>query len=115
GGRLHRLREPDALLAGLGSVRVPLQQRRRAVRADPGRARHGAALETLSLGHGRGDGSRRALARHQPVGRHVEPAARMVRRQRLAAMLLVGLIALVAASLALLPGIAYWDTGELQS
>jgi hypothetical protein len=39
----------------------------------------------------------------------------MVRRQRLAASLLVGLIALVAASFALLPGVAFWDTGELQS
>jgi hypothetical protein len=39
----------------------------------------------------------------------------MVKRQRLAAPLLVGLIALVAASLALLPGVAFWDTGELQS
>jgi len=39
----------------------------------------------------------------------------MVRRQRLAASLLVGLIALVAASVALLPGVAFWDTGELQS
>ena len=39
----------------------------------------------------------------------------MVRRQRLAASLLVGLIALVAASFALLPGVAYWDTGELQT
>ena len=38
----------------------------------------------------------------------------MVRRQRLAASLLVGLIALVAASVALLPGVAFWDTGELQ-
>jgi Protein of unknown function (DUF2723) len=39
----------------------------------------------------------------------------MVRRQRLAATLLVGLIALVAASFALLPGVAFWDTGELQA
>ena len=39
----------------------------------------------------------------------------MVRRQRLAASVLVGLIALVAASVALLPGVAFWDTGELQS
>jgi hypothetical protein len=39
----------------------------------------------------------------------------MVRRQRLAASLLVGLIALVAASFALLPGVAFWDTGELQT
>ena len=39
----------------------------------------------------------------------------MVRRQRLAASLLVGLIALVAASFTLLPGVAFWDTGELQS
>ena len=56
-----------------------------------------------------------AVACHQPVGRHVESVARMVRRQRLAASLLVGLIALVAASFALLPGVAFWDTGELQS
>ena len=39
----------------------------------------------------------------------------MVRRRRLAASLLVGLITLVAASFALLPGVAFWDTGELQS
>ena len=39
----------------------------------------------------------------------------MVRRERLAASLLVGLIALVAASFTLLPGVAFWDTGELQS
>ena len=36
----------------------------------------------------------------------------MVRRQRLAAPLLVGLIALVAASFTLLPGVAFWDTGD---
>ena len=41
--------------------------------------------------------------------------ARMVRRQRLAAPLLVGLIALVTATFTLLPGVAFWDTGELQS
>ncbi len=39
----------------------------------------------------------------------------MVRRPRLAASLLVGLVALGAASLALLPGVAFWDTGELQA
>ena len=39
----------------------------------------------------------------------------MVTRQRLAASLLVGLVALVAASFALLPGVAFWDTGELQA
>jgi hypothetical protein len=39
----------------------------------------------------------------------------MVRRQRLASSLVVGLIALVAASFTLLPGVAFWDTGELQS
>jgi transmembrane protein TMEM260 (protein O-mannosyltransferase) len=39
----------------------------------------------------------------------------MVRRPRLAASLVVGLIALGAASLALLPGVAFWDTGELQA
>ena len=33
GGRLHRVRQPHALLAGLGPVRIPLQQRRRTVRA----------------------------------------------------------------------------------
>jgi len=39
----------------------------------------------------------------------------MVRRQRLAASLLVGLIGLGAGWLALLPGVAFWDTGELQA
>ena len=39
----------------------------------------------------------------------------MVRRPRLAASVLVGVIALGAASLALLPGVAFWDTGELQA
>jgi Protein O-mannosyl-transferase TMEM260-like len=39
----------------------------------------------------------------------------MVRRQRLVASLLVGLVALVAASFAMLPGVAFWDTGELQA
>ena len=39
----------------------------------------------------------------------------MVRRPRLAASLLAGLIAFVAGSLALLPGVAFWDTAELQA
>ena len=39
----------------------------------------------------------------------------MVRRPRLAASLLAGLIAFVAASLALMPGLGFWDTGELQA
>jgi Protein of unknown function (DUF2723) len=39
----------------------------------------------------------------------------MVIRQRLVACLLVGFVAVVAASVAMLPGIAFWDTGELQS
>ena len=39
----------------------------------------------------------------------------MVRRPRLAASLLAGLIAFVAATLALMPGLAFWDTGELQA
>ena len=39
----------------------------------------------------------------------------MVRRPRLAASLSVGLIAFVAGSLTLLPGLAFWDTAELQA
>jgi hypothetical protein len=39
----------------------------------------------------------------------------MVTRQRLVACLLVGFVAVVAGSFAMLPGIAFWDTGELQS
>jgi hypothetical protein len=39
----------------------------------------------------------------------------MVRRPRLAASLSVGLIAFLAGSLTLLPGVAFWDTAELQS
>ncbi len=39
----------------------------------------------------------------------------MVRRPRLAASLSVGLIAFVAGSLTLLPGVAFWDTAELQA
>ena len=39
----------------------------------------------------------------------------MVRRPRLAASLVAGLVALVAGSLALMPGLAFWDTGELQA
>lgn len=39
----------------------------------------------------------------------------MVTRPRLAASLLVALIAFVAARLAMLPGVAFWDTGELQA
>jgi Protein of unknown function (DUF2723) len=38
-----------------------------------------------------------------------------VTRTRLGACLLVALIALTAASTALLPGVAFWDTGELQA
>jgi len=38
----------------------------------------------------------------------------MVTRTRLASSLLVALIAFVAAWLAMLPGVAFWDTGELQ-
>jgi hypothetical protein len=36
-------------------------------------------------------------------------------RSRLLPALLVALIALIAASLAMLPGVAFWDTGELQA
>ena len=36
----------------------------------------------------------------------------MVRRQRLAASLLVGLIAIVAASSTTLHGVAFWDTSS---
>ncbi len=39
----------------------------------------------------------------------------MVRRARLAGPLLVGFVALFAASLTMLPGVAFWDTGELQT
>src|SRR5664280_1884300 len=39
----HRGREPHAFLAGVGPVRLSLQPRLRAVPADPGRARDGAA------------------------------------------------------------------------
>jgi hypothetical protein len=39
----------------------------------------------------------------------------MVIRSRLAASLLVALIAFTAAWLAMLPGVAFWDTGELQA
>ncbi|MEA2632732.1 MAG: hypothetical protein QOE66_2951 [Chloroflexota bacterium] len=38
-----------------------------------------------------------------------------VTRPRLVACLLVAFIALLAASMALLPGVAFWDTGELQA
>ena len=56
----------------------------------------------------------RAVACDQPVGRHVEPVAVVVRRPRLAASLSVGLIALIAGSLTLQPGVAFWDTAELR-
>jgi hypothetical protein len=39
----------------------------------------------------------------------------MVTRTRLAASVLVAIIAFAAAWLALLPGVAFWDTGELQT
>ena len=39
----------------------------------------------------------------------------MVIRVRLAAALAVAVIAFVAAWLALLPGVAFWDTGEFQA
>jgi hypothetical protein len=39
----------------------------------------------------------------------------MTRTNRLAPPLLVALIALAACSLGMLPGVAYWDTGELQA
>ena len=39
----------------------------------------------------------------------------MVTRRRLAASLAVALIAFAAAVLTMLPGVAYWDTGELQA
>ena len=45
----------------------------------------------------------------------MEPVAGVVRRPRLAASLSVGLIAFVAGSLTLLPGVAFWDTGEFQT
>ncbi len=39
----------------------------------------------------------------------------MVTRRRLAASVSVAIVALLAASLAMLPGVAFWDTGELQA
>ena len=39
----------------------------------------------------------------------------MVGGARLGGPLLVGVVALVVASLAMLPGVAFWDTGELQT
>ena len=39
----------------------------------------------------------------------------MVTRRRLAASLAVALIAFAAVALTLLPGVAFWDTGELQA
>ncbi len=39
----------------------------------------------------------------------------MVTRRRLASSLLVGLVAFGAAWMAMLPGVAFWDTGELQA
>ena len=68
------------------------------------------------------DGRRRRAARRlgrgEPVGRRLEPAARMVNRigwLRHVPALLVALVAFGAARAALLPGVAFWDTGELQT
>jgi hypothetical protein len=50
------------------------------------------------------------------VGRDLEPAASVVTLLgRIGPPLVVAVIALVAARSAMLPGLAYWDTGELQA
>ncbi len=56
------------------------------------------------------------VARDQPVGRAVEPPARVVTRLAgRAARSSSALIAFGAAWLALLPGVGFWDTAELQA
>ena len=65
------------------------------------------------------DGPDRRVDRGQPVGRDLEPAARMVTRFALAA---AGsrrsssrVVAFGCRPTALLPGVAFWDTGEFQT
>jgi hypothetical protein len=56
----------------------------------------------------------RHASRHDPP-RPPVPDAPIVTRARLVPAVLVGLIAFTAAWLAMLPGVAFWDTGELQA
>ena len=78
--RGHLGRQPDALQPGLGPVRLPVQQRLRAVRVAP----RGARAERLARRHAWGlplaAGAARRVDGDQPVGRPVEPAARVVSR-----------------------------------
>ena len=65
----------------------------------------------LAVGAGRG------LGRGQRVGRGVGASPRVVTRALVTWVppLLVGILAFVAARLALLPGLGFWDTAELQA
>ena len=61
-----RPRQPHALQPGLGPVRLPVQQRLRAVRAAPRRARHGPARRRRGAGRGRCRSDRASSSSRSP-------------------------------------------------
>ena len=88
------LRQPDALLAGLGPVRLPVQQRRGAVRVDPGRARVRAAVGPLPMGHARGHDPRRRCRSPSTCGASCGAGCWHGEETATGRLVLVGLIAL---------------------
>jgi hypothetical protein len=114
-GRDDRPVRPHPLQPGVGAIRLSVQQRRGTVRPRARGARLRATGRSAQMGHASRREPRRRLPRDQRVGCDLESVAGMVTRTRLASSLFVALIAFVAAWLAMLPGVAFWDTGELQA
>ena len=126
-GPRHRARRPRPLQPGLGAVRLPLQQRLRAVRDDPRHPGHrrGAPLAArlgARLGPGRrvGPGQRvgRAVGRARWDGERRPVASPDRAGIRRAAPWLVPAIVVFVGSLlldlrTLMPGLGFWDTGRV--
>ena len=125
----YRDRQPDALLAGMGAVRLPVQPRLRAVpaRASGAGCRAPPRGAWLALGARRHPGRRpdRGLRRGPGVGPGMGSDAGLVSGAspqgvpaRLAVVAdsaapwLVGILGFAVARSTLLPGLGLWDTGE---
>ncbi len=116
-------RQPDALQPGLGPVRLPVQQRRRRrSRCSSWRSGSSASRPVDHAGHGRCRSVPRSSCcrSRSTVGRGLGAAARDGEPPERSRALgcrrsLVGVAAFVAARWAMLPGLGFWDTAELQT
>src|SRR4029079_8558380 len=113
-------RQPDAFQPGLGPVRIPVQQCPRAVRARARRHRLRATRRSpvgAIVGDAPGHRADRPVGGDQCLGRVVGPVPGMVRRFAVTWLppLMVGVIAFVGARVAMMPGVSFWDTAELQT